>query len=68
MAEREGFEPSHRFTQSNGLANRPLIASWVPLQVYINKAVHFTPFTTAAFSILEYLATRNITDELIQAS
>ena len=33
MAEREGFEPSHRKTQPNGLANRPLIASWVPLQI-----------------------------------
>ena len=24
LAEKEGFEPSHRLTQPNGLANRPL--------------------------------------------
>ena len=31
VAERERFELSHRRTQPNGLANRPLIATWVPL-------------------------------------
>ena len=37
--------------QPNSLANCPLIASWVLLHIFYYKAVHLTPFTTAAFVI-----------------
>ncbi len=32
MAEKVGFEPTHRYTQSTPLAGEPLIATWVLLQ------------------------------------
>ena len=42
MARREGFEPSHRQSQPNGLANRPLIASWVSPHIKNNNTLNLT--------------------------
>ena len=39
MAERERFELSLGNIPTNGLANRPLIATWVPL--HFNKRIYF---------------------------
>lgn len=39
MAERERFELSLENIPTNGLANRPLIATWVPLHFLINEFV-----------------------------
>ena len=33
MAEKVGFEPTHRSTQSTPLAGEPLIATWVLLRI-----------------------------------
>ena len=32
FAEGVGFEPTRRYSRPNGLASRPLIATWVPFQ------------------------------------
>ena len=39
MAERERFELSLGNIPTNGLANRPLIATWVPLHFLINEFI-----------------------------
>ena len=42
MAEKAGFEPAHRLTRPNGLANRPLQPTWVLLHI-LAEEVGFEP-------------------------
>ena len=43
LAEKEGFEPSHRLSQSTPLAGEPLTATWVFLHIKLAEREGFEP-------------------------